>query len=138
MARNTRGFDEALRNLNRRVLSIQNLSLDGLLAGGLVIQADAQRHVPVEYGVLRQSAYTRKVRGGASPVVEIGFTASYAPYVHENLEMKWKGQRRRSGKGVYWGPQGEARFLANAVTRQSDKVVEIAARRAEQGLRRSA
>lgn len=130
-----KGLDQALKELNKRVSAIKNVTVDGLLAGGLIIQADAQRHVPVEYGVLRQSAYTRKVRGGNSPLVEIGFTAEYAPYVHENLEMKLVGLPRPSGKGVYWGPQGEPRFLANAVDRQMDRVVDVIAKRAERALK---
>lgn len=36
---------------------------------------------------------------------------SYAKYVHENVEMKWRGKPRKSGIGVYWGPHGQAKFL---------------------------
>lgn len=130
-----KGLEQTLKNLNKKVVAIKGVTVDGLLAGGLIVQGDAQRHVPVEYGVLRQSAYTRKVRGGDSPLVEVGFSAEYAPWVHENLAMAWKGRPRRSGKGVYWGPQGEARFLANAVERQTDRVVEVVAKRAERALK---
>lgn len=135
MAKAVKGLDLTLKNLNKKILAVKNVTVDGLLAGGLVVQGDAQKHVPVEHGVLRQSGYTRKVRGGASPIVEVGFTAEYAPWVHENLEMKLAGKPRPSGKGVYWGPQGEARFLANAVERQTDRVVEIVAKRAERALK---
>ncbi len=134
MAKNTYGFDKTINNLNKKIIAVKNVTIDGLLAGGLMIQRDAQQHVPVEKGVLRASAYTRKTREGLSPLVEVGFTAAYAPYVHENLAMKWRGQPRRSGKGVYWGPQGEARFLSNAVERQTDAVVDVIRRRAEKAL----
>lgn len=130
-----KGLDATLKNLNKKILAIKNVTVDGLLAGGLIVQADAQRHVPVEFGVLRQSAYTRKVRDGASPLVEVGFSAKYAPWVHENLEMKLRGKPRPSGKGVYWGPQGEARFLSNAVERQTDKVVDVIAKRAQKAIK---
>ena len=41
--------------------------------------------------------------------VVVGFTAAYALYVHENMEMKLKGKsRRKPGKGYYWDPQGIA------------------------------
>jgi hypothetical protein len=133
-----KGLDQTLKNLNKKILAVKGVTLDGLLAGGLIVQRDAQQHVPVEYGVLRQSAYTRKARGGDSPTVEVGFSAHYAPYVHENLEMKWRGLPRKSGKGVYWGPKGEARFLANAVDRQTSKVVEVIEKRAAAALKRSA
>lgn len=61
----------------------------------------------------------------------VGFTASYALPVHENVEMKWRGFPRdrsirrdgsfartgyaaRSGAGtagLFWGPTGQAKFL---------------------------
>jgi hypothetical protein len=69
--------------------------------------------------------------------VLVGYTSSYAIYVHENIEMKWRGfPRDRSvrpdqqgiartgyapikGKfGLFWGPHGQAKFL-EAPARQS-------------------
>lgn len=43
--------------------------------------------------------------------VIVGFAAPYARAVHEMVEMKLQGQPRPSGRGVYWGPHGEAKFL---------------------------
>lgn len=46
--------------------------------------------------------------------VIVGYTAAYAIYVHERVEMKLKGQpRRKPSKGKYWDPQGraQAKFL---------------------------
>jgi hypothetical protein len=49
---------------------------------------------------------------GKIPSVSVGYTAAYAVYVHENIEMKWKGLPRPKPKhGVYWGPHGQAKFL---------------------------
>lgn len=121
---NVKGLDKVLKNLNSRLDAVPEKSMKGLLTGGLIVQRDAQKHVPVEYGVLRQSAFTRKARNDKSvKAVEVGFTAAYAMFVHENLEQKLKGKPRPSGKGVYWGPQGEPRFLANAVVRNEDEIV---------------
>ena len=47
----------------------------------------------------------------------VTFTAPYAVTIHENVEMAWRGKPRRSGIGAYWGPQGEAKYLENAVRR---------------------
>lgn len=45
-------------------------------------------------------------------VVAVGYSTAYALYVHENIEMKWRGlPRRHPAKGVYWGPKGQAKFL---------------------------
>jgi hypothetical protein len=45
--------------------------------------------------------------------VIVGFTAAYALFVHESLEMKLAGLPRTNGKGNYWDPQGraQAKFL---------------------------
>lgn len=129
MAKAVKGTEDVLQALNREIYGIHERTLAGLLKGGLIIQRDAQLHVPVEYGVLKQSAYTRP--GADKLSVEVGFSAAYAGYVHENLEMKLKGEPRPSGLGVYWGPRGEARFLANAVERTREKVLKAIQKDAE-------
>lgn len=51
---------------------------------------------------------------GPKPKVTVvtGYDTAYAVYVHENIEMKWKGKpRRKPAKGNYWDPKGEAKFL---------------------------
>lgn len=82
----------------------------GLHKGGLIVQRQAQQWVPVDTGNLRGSAFTRVV----GTHVEVGFSANYAIYVHENMEQKLKGQPRASGRGVYWGPDGRPKFLEAA------------------------
>ncbi len=59
---------------------------------------------------LRKRAAAR-LAGGQKVACIIGYTANYALFVHENLEMKLKGQPRPSGLGVYWGPNGTSKFL---------------------------
>jgi len=51
-----------------------------------------------------------------NPSVMVGYTANYALFVHENVEMKGKGLPRRPNpphKGNYWDPagRGQAKFL---------------------------
>lgn len=58
--------------------------------------------------------------------IEIGFSASYAIFVHENMQQKLKGKPRASGKGVYWGPRGRPKFLEIAMNEMKDEVVQIA------------
>lgn len=65
------------------------------------------------------------------PSVVVGYQAAYALFIHENIEMKWKGlprdrsvrkhkteqnvvttgHRETEGKGVFWGPNGQAKYL---------------------------
>lgn len=63
--------------------------------------------------VLQKKALASKKDDNVSCVV--GYTAAYALYVHEKIEMKWKGLPRqgKQGKGFYWDPQGrgQAKFL---------------------------
>jgi hypothetical protein len=51
-----------------------------------------------------------------TPSVIVGYTASYALFVHENIEMKWRGLPRKPNpphKGNYWDPagRGQSKFL---------------------------
>lgn len=61
----------------------------------------------------------------SQPSVIVGYTAKYALFVHENIEMKGQGLPRRGpkAKGNYWDPQGraQAKFL-EAPARQNRKV----------------
>lgn len=70
-----------------------------------------------------------KVRKETKNRFVVGFAAPYAKYVHENVEMKLKGQPRPSGIGVYWGPHGQAKFLeepARTMRKQiAARIVEV-------------
>ena len=118
------GFEDVLKNLNKEIKGIKDRSVAGLKAAGEVVKGEAQNRVPVEHGYLKGSAYVR-TESREPPAVSIGFSASYAIYVHENLEQKLKGDPRPSGLGVYWGPKGEPKFLENALTHLKAKIVEI-------------
>jgi hypothetical protein len=128
MAGKVTGLETVMRNLNREVKGIRGRTVAGLFEAGLQIQGSAQKRVPVDTGNLKASAYTRRDPSGR-PLVEVGFTSAYAVFVHENLEMKLKGQPRTSGsrKGRYWDPQGKAgpKFLQNAVSDNVRNILRI-------------
>jgi hypothetical protein len=87
------------------------------------IQRNSDQRVPVEYGNLRASSFLEQdIKPGHGGAFEVGYTSSYAVYVHENLEMKWEGMPRRSGIGVYWGPHGENKFLEKAFHEETEKL----------------
>lgn len=78
----------------------------------------------VEWSGLRkqlQKMQKEAVVHGKEAVMHIGYRAPYAIYVHEKVEMKWKGIPRHSGIYRYWsargGRQGTAKFLTKP-TRQ--------------------
>lgn len=65
----------------------------GLIEAGLRLQRESMKIVPVDYGNLKASAFTR-AEGQDTPyvVVTVGYTAAYAVYVHENLDAKHGAQ----------------------------------------------
>ena len=127
------GIDEVLKNLNREIADIKDKTLGGLLAAGFIILRESSLHVPVEYGNLRGSGYVRRAQSSMlnEESVEIGYTAAYALWVHENIEMKLQGQPRPSGKGVYWGPDGHAKFLERALMDKSSAIIAEITKRAK-------
>ncbi len=125
------GIDQVLKNLNAAIEDIQGRTTAGILEAGLLVQARAMQRVPVEYGFLRASAFTQKINGLLiTGSAEVGFHSAYALYVHENLEQKLKGEPRKSGLGVYWGPHGEPKFLESALRDSYDDILKIIAKRA--------
>jgi hypothetical protein len=119
-------IDKIMANLNKEIAGIENRSMGGMLAAGLMVQGGAQKKVPVEHGNLLGSAFTRKAQDG-SLAAEVGFSAASAVFVHENMEQKLKGKPRPSGLGKYWGPSGQPKFLESEVNEKQDKIVDVIA-----------
>lgn len=91
---------------------------------------------------LKQRAAKANTDGNAT--VLVGYTANYALYVHENIEMKWRGFPRnmtiRKGedgiaytgfsatsrwRGLFWGPAGQAKFLEYPARMLTEVLSEI-------------
>lgn len=134
-----KGLDTLLKNLNKEIQKIEGNTRKGLSKAGLFIKAEAQERAPVDYGVLRNSAFSQisPVTFKGYPVVTVGFTAKYAAWVHE-MPMTLKGKPRAhfgktregasfgggSGKGVYW-QGGENKFLEKAVKWNVKEILNI-------------
>ena len=81
------GIDAIIRNLKRADAQIARGVARGLKKGGLLLQRKSQEVVPVDKGPLKASAFTRNVGGsGFKTDIIVGYTQSYAVYVHEDLE----------------------------------------------------
>lgn len=106
------GLATVLANLHRAHARVIAGATRGLTVAGLLLQRTSQDMVPVEFGPLRASAYTRPFGFLA---VEVGYTAAYALWVHEAVAMKLRGQPRRQRPGGpppignYWDPSPHAR-----------------------------
>ena len=113
------GIQIVLGNMARRQAQVEAGAVAGLKLAGLMLQKDSQSHVPVEFGPLKASAYTRASGKGFDTVVDVGYTAAYALYVHEKTGMVLKGQPRPSGRGKFWdpAPQASAKFLEEPLRR---------------------
>jgi len=122
------GTKAVLANMKKKFVMIQAQHVQGLKAGGLVLQAASQKQVPVDHGVLKASAFTRKTGTGFGTNVNVGYTAFYAPFVHE-AKMVLKGQERtgEGAKGRYWDPQGRAKsqFLAGPMVSEKTKILKV-------------
>lgn len=130
------GMGQIIINLALQGKVIEKGVENGLKKAGLLLQRESQKMVPVEFGNLKASAYTRADGNGFSTQVTVGYTAAYALYVHEAVGMVLKGLPRTPNpphKGRYWDPQGQAsaKFLeepARRLTPQLLKVVEDSAK----------
>jgi hypothetical protein len=73
----------------------------------------------------------RRVSGqfGHNVVTQVVYKAPYAMYVHENLEMKLRGQPRPSGIGVYWGTpsgsRGQSKYLEQPFRENKAKLLNM-------------
>lgn len=113
------GLSSVLRNLKASKSEIGRGIERGLKRGGLFLQRESMKQVPVDLGNLRASGFTRSEKSGIDTEVTVGYTAEYAAAVHEK-PMKRKGQPRQGNhldgqkrKGNYWDPasRGKNKFL---------------------------
>jgi len=72
-----------LEKFNKQVLAIKGRTKAGMWKAGLIIKAASIKYTPWKTGNLAGSAYVQIIDTPHGPGVEIGYTASYAPYVHE-------------------------------------------------------
>jgi hypothetical protein len=77
------GLHEVTSRLTAEIKKIDFKSKAGLWEAGLMVKRRAQQYTPVDTGNLRSSAYTEAYTTILGHSVEIGYTASYAVFVHE-------------------------------------------------------
>lgn len=114
------GEKEILRNLNKAIEGINGDIEGGLLAAAKFVQGEAQQTTPWEFSVLVNSAFSGVGRIGKRIIARIGYTARYAPFVHEMPETN-----NFSKPGT--GPK----FLENAVVKNTKVILEIIKKRAK-------
>ena len=121
------GLSEVLKNLRKKEGELAVAAERGLKRAGLLLQRESQKKVPVEFGPLKNSAFTRHEGKGWDTVVNVGYTVAYALYVHEAVGMVLKGLPRPSGRGKYWDPQPQAsaKFLEEPARRLAPELTRM-------------
>lgn len=104
------GTDIVLANLNREIRGIRGRTKKGVRTAALLVKRESQKLTPIDTGNLKGSAYTEVVGGDIKPGAIIGYTANYAPFVHEINKNYIKGQ---------W------KFLETAIKNNEFKIIKI-------------
>lgn len=126
-----KGTRKVIGNLNAEIKKIENRSAKGLTVAALRLRRASQQKTPVDEGNLRASAFTETFRTSRGPAVVVGYTAEYAPWVHE-MPGTLKGQPRpkkagsSADRGKFWDPQGKAepKFLEKAAAENHKEILE--------------
>lgn len=103
--------ESVINNLNAEISKLKKKSIGALVKSASLIKARAVVKTPVDTGFLRSSSYINLTNDLSNPSIEIGYIASYATSVHEDLEAN--------------RVTGEAKFLSKAVDESVDEVIEI-------------
>lgn len=113
-----RGVRSTIRGLNREIGKIKGRTSEGLLAAALFVEGESNENVPQKKGVLINSSFTSVGAIGGKPTARAGYTAKYAPHVHE---MPESNNFTKPGTGP--------KFLQNAVVQNPSEILNIIRRR---------
>jgi hypothetical protein len=106
------GVEKVLRKLKTGQSFTEKRIRQGLKAGGLFLQRESQKVVPIDTGALVKSAKTRDVSKPAAAEVIVSYRTDYAVLVHEDLEMRHK-------------PGKTAKYLEGPARRFKDQIFKI-------------
>ena len=115
---NVRGLNNVLRNLSSAIRDIEGRNSEGMLEAAKFLQGESMEVVPHDKGVLIGSAFSDVDRN--SLIARVGYTAKYAPFVHE---MPATFNYSKPGTGP--------KFLERPIIDNSKAALDIIARRAK-------
>ena len=126
---NIKGLNKVTKNLNRQISKIKNLSFEGLIDSAILIRRSMEETpplIPLDLGNLRASWFTSPIMIGMIKALLIGFTAAYAPYVHEMLPSE------KAGRIINWSRPGSGpKFFQSALNRNRNMILKILAKKAK-------
>lgn len=127
-------LDQVMKNLNKEITKIQNGTMKGLIRAAILIRADMDKTpplIPVDTGNLRSSWFVSTFNSQRTPFVIMGFTASYARFVHDNIGAQFQREVRvKTKKGKYkikkvGRPGAGALFFTASLNRNQAKILKI-------------
>ncbi len=116
----TTGLNNVLSNLNKEIRKIEGDTLKGVRAATLFVEGESNEVVPQKFGVLINSSFSQAERQGNRSIGRVGYTAKYAPFVHE---MPASFNFTKSGTGP--------KYLQKAISENHKQILSIIAKRAK-------
>jgi hypothetical protein len=124
-----KGLEEVLKNINQAITELNGASVKGLIRAGALIRREGQKQTPVDTSNLVNSWYGPEVGESAKgPLITIGLTALYAPYVHEMVGANFKGPRPGAvspARQAGGKPTAKAKFLEDPLKENEARIIEI-------------
>ena len=134
------GIDEVLKRLNKAIQKIEGRSEQGLIKAIIPVMAQSKIETPVDTSNLIGRQYGPNTRADAidrtskGPVVEIGFTGYYAPFVHEMVGANFTGPRPTAiskARQVGGKPTAKAKFLEDPLKANEKQILTTIAAEAK-------
>lgn len=111
-----KGMAQVRTNLRKQLtLAIPSDAEKAMHVATSIIGGYATLMTPVDTSNLINSQYRIVKNTGTKIIAAIGYTAKYAAAVHAKPgTLRGAGVPRASGRGNYWDPSGEPKFLSKA------------------------
>lgn len=78
-----KGGKTLMINLGKEIKEIRSGALKGVKAGSIFLEGESLRVVPHDTGTLANTSFNKAQMQGNTAVGTTGYTAEYAPFVHE-------------------------------------------------------
>ena len=112
------GLSAVLNNLNREIKALDGRIMKGLIRSAILVRRSTEETpplTPVDTGNLRASWFTNPL---GPKTLQIGYTASYAVFVHEMLDV--------GGRKINWSrSQSGPKWFEAALKRNRDEILKI-------------
>lgn len=104
----------------------------GLVRAGAHLLRESMIEVPVDLGFLRGSSFARKTGMGFDTTVQVGYSAAYAVFVHENMDALHGeayntayADEITTGSKNSRGKKQKAKFLEDPMKREQVRLLQI-------------